>query len=60
MKSQANHILQKTKKMELIPYATNNEDESKGNKRKIKHKHQLNCKECNSPPVIIKIMEQFV
>ena len=59
VKSQANPILQKTK-MELTPYATNNEDESEGNKRKIKHKHQLNCKEWNSPPVIIKIMELFV
>ena len=34
VKAQTNLILQKTKKMELIPYVTNNEDESEGNKRK--------------------------
>ena len=38
VKAQTNLILQKTKKMELIPYVTNNEDESEGNKRKKKTK----------------------
>ena len=39
------HILQKTKKMELIPYATNNEEKSKENERKTKQKQWRNCKE---------------
>ena len=34
-----------TKNMELIQYANNNEDKSKGNERKIKQKQQQNCKE---------------
>ena len=45
VKPQTNLILQKTKKMELIPYVTNNEDESEGNKRKIKQKQRRNWKE---------------
>ena len=36
VKAQMNCILQKTKKIELIQHTTNKEDESKGNKRKIK------------------------
>ena len=45
VKAQTNCILKKTKKMELIQYATNKEDKSEGNERKIKQKQRRNCKE---------------
>ena len=40
--------------MELIPYATNNDDE-----RKIKQKQWRNFKEWNSPPIIIKLTKRY-
>ena len=45
VKAQMNCILQKTKEMELIQYATENEAESKGNERKIKQNQWRYCKE---------------
>ena len=46
VKAQTNRILSKTKKMELIQYATNNESKSQGNKRKRKQKtKRRDCKE---------------
>ena len=59
MKAQTNHILQKTKKMELIPYASNSKVESKENESEIKQKQWWNFREWNSSPVIRKLMKHL-